>query len=52
VNSANRGRPPAQAQFLPIQAISVPLPLAFIHLKSNNNPALAHFIATLNLVRG
>lgn len=52
VNSANRGRPPAQAQFLPLQDLSIPLPLAFIHLKSNTNPALAHFLDTLNLVQG
>lgn len=51
VNSANRYRPPAQAQFLPLRNMSIPLPLSFIYLKSNVNPALAHFIETLDVVR-
>jgi len=50
VNAANCGRPPAQAQFLPLKAISLRLPLAFVCLKTNANPALENFIEALRSV--
>lgn len=48
VNAANLGRPPVQARFLPLVDISVPLPLSFVHMQSNGNPALRRFIEVVN----
>ncbi|NYT38827.1 LysR family transcriptional regulator [Allopusillimonas soli] len=47
VNAANLGRPPAQAKFVPVAGFSMPLPLAFVHLADNANPALARFLTLL-----
>jgi DNA-binding transcriptional LysR family regulator len=50
VNSANRGRPPALARFLPLSDISVPLPLAFAYRQEPQSPAMLRFIAVLSTV--
>jgi DNA-binding transcriptional LysR family regulator len=43
VNSANRARPPARAQFLDLADVSIRLPLSFACLSENANPALIRF---------
>ena len=47
VNSANLGRPPAQARLLRLQDLSLPMPLTFVWRQGAANPALARFLALL-----
>jgi DNA-binding transcriptional LysR family regulator len=44
VNDANLDRPPARVAFAPIEDISVPLKLHFVHRPDSSNRALQHFI--------
>ncbi len=48
VNIANLGRPPARVRFVPLADVSVPLPLSFVRLRGNGNPALLRFTAVLH----
>lgn len=50
VNAANLGRPPARVRFVQLADVSVPLPLSFVHLRSNTNPALQRFTEVLRRV--
>ncbi|POZ60192.1 LysR family transcriptional regulator [Chromobacterium alticapitis] len=52
VNSANLGRPPAQARFYALRDFSVPMPLVFVHRREAKNPVLARFLATLRAELG
>ncbi|MCP1292403.1 LysR family transcriptional regulator [Chromobacterium sp. S0633] len=47
VNSANLGRPPAQARFFRLRDLSLPMPLSFVSRKDAANPALKRFLAAL-----
>lgn len=47
VNSANLGRPPAQARFFRLQDLSLPMPLTFVSRQDAANPALARFLRGL-----
>ncbi|TEA77752.1 LysR family transcriptional regulator [Allopusillimonas ginsengisoli] len=47
VNSCNRWRAPSRVRFLELEDLSVPLPLSFVYLRSNSNPALVRFVETL-----
>lgn len=47
VNSANRHRPPSLVRLIPLQDISVPLPLTFFFAGGANNPALVRFTEQL-----
>jgi DNA-binding transcriptional LysR family regulator len=51
VNACNRGRPPARVRFLQLADLSIPLPLSFIRLRANTNPALQRFADALGIVR-
>ncbi len=44
VDDANLDRPPARIVFTPIEDISVPLKLHFVHRLNGGNRALQHFI--------
>lgn len=48
VNAANRARPPARVRFVELADVSVPLPLSFVRLRSNTNPALQRFTEVLH----
>lgn len=50
VNVANCGRPPARVRFVQLADVSVPLPLSFVRLRSNTNPALQRFTEVLRRV--
>jgi DNA-binding transcriptional LysR family regulator len=43
VNSCNRWRAPSRVAFLELSDLAVPLPLSFVRLTGNSNPALARF---------
>lgn len=43
VNSCNRWRAPSRVTFLALSDLAVPLPLSFVRLAGNSNPALARF---------
>ncbi|MDH0340878.1 LysR family transcriptional regulator [Chromobacterium haemolyticum] len=47
VNSANLGRPPAQARFFRLRDLSLSMPLTFVSRLDAGNPALARFLTTL-----
>lgn len=47
VNSCNQWRAPSRVNFVQIEDFSVPLPLSFVYLRSNSNPALVRFVETL-----
>ncbi|MBV6272109.1 LysR family transcriptional regulator [Alcaligenaceae bacterium CGII-47] len=47
VNSCNQWRAPSRVRFAELKDLSVPLPLSFAYLRSNSNPALMRFVATL-----
>lgn len=49
VNSANLGRPPAQARFFRLRDISVPMPLLFVWRSGVVAPVLGRFIDTLRM---
>ncbi len=44
VNAANRGRPPARAQFVGLEDIDIRLPLSFVWSGDSANPALRRFL--------
>ncbi|WP_103035450.1 LysR family transcriptional regulator [Castellaniella caeni] len=43
VNSCNRWRAPSRVTFLALSDLAVALPLSFVRLAGNSNPALTHF---------